>query len=105
MTSDRTLMFLEAAEAGQVVARQLAANAAPVTRAAARLKATPPDLLLMIDVDGGDGAWRTAGGGATGEDWISLGAFCWRVARGAAAARLAQISGYRRLPRVGDIGR
>ena len=27
MTSDRTLMFLEAAEAGQVVARQLAANA------------------------------------------------------------------------------
>jgi hypothetical protein len=63
----------------------------------------PPDLLLAVDVDAGDGAWRTASGGAFGDDWISLGAFCWRVARGAAAARIARICGYGRLPRVGDI--
>jgi glucosamine--fructose-6-phosphate aminotransferase (isomerizing) len=56
MTSDRTLMFLEAAEAGQVVARQLAANAAPVARAAARLKATPPDLLLTLARGSSDNA-------------------------------------------------
>jgi hypothetical protein len=64
----------------------------------------PPDLLIAIDVDGG-GAWRTASGGAVGEDWITLGAFCWRATRGAAAARIARVCGYRRLPRVGDLGR
>lgn len=56
MTSDRTLMFLEAAEAGQVVARQLAANAAPVARASARLKAAPPDLLLTLARGSSDNA-------------------------------------------------
>lgn len=63
----------------------------------------PPDLMLAVDVDAGDGAWRTCSGGAFGEDWISLGAFCWRCTRGQAATRLVKICGYRRLPRVGDI--
>jgi hypothetical protein len=63
----------------------------------------PPDLMLAVDVDAGAGAWRTLSGGAVGEDWISLGAFCWRVGRGAAAARIVRICGYRRLPRVGDL--
>jgi hypothetical protein len=62
-----------------------------------------PDLLLLVDVDAGDGAWRTCSGGAVGEDWIGLGAFCWRLSRGQAAARIARVCGYRRLPRVGDL--
>lgn len=62
----------------------------------------PPDLLIAVDADGA-GEWRAASGGAVGEDWISLGAFCWRVTRGAAAVRIARICGYRRLPRVGDL--
>lgn len=79
----RVFLMQEAGRAGQVIPR--------------------PDLLLLVDVDAGDGEWRTASGGAVGEDWISLGAFCWRVGRGRAAARLAALSGYRRLPRVGDL--
>lgn len=62
-----------------------------------------PDLMIAVDVDAGGGEWRTLSGGAFGEDWISLGAFCWRCSRGRAAARIAQVCGYRRLPRVGDL--
>jgi hypothetical protein len=61
-----------------------------------------PDLLLAVDVDAG-GEWRTCSGGAVGEDWISLAAFCWRCTRGQAAVRIVKICGYRRLPRVGDL--
>jgi hypothetical protein len=63
----------------------------------------PPGVLLAVDVDAGDGAWRTCSGGAMGEEWISLGAFCWRCTRGQAATRIVKLCGYRRLPRVGDI--
>jgi hypothetical protein len=62
----------------------------------------PPAAFLFVDVDGG-GEWRTASGGAFGEDWISLGAFCWRTTRGKAAARMSRAVGAGRLPRVGDI--
>ena len=57
-----------------------------------------PDLLILVDVDAGAGEWRTASGGAQGEDFISLAAFCWRTTRGKAAARLSSVFGYRRLP-------
>lgn len=57
-----------------------------------------PDLVILVDVDAGAGEWRTASGGAQGEDFISLAAFCWRSTRGKAAARLSSVFGYRRLP-------
>lgn len=63
----------------------------------------PPDLLLLVNRD--TGAWRTASGGAFGDDIISLGAFCWRCTTGKAAARIARACGYRNLPRVGDLAR
>ena len=56
MTSNRTLMFLEAGEAGAVVARQLAANAAPVARAVELLKDRSPDLLLTLARGSSDNA-------------------------------------------------
>ena len=56
MTGNRTLMFLEAAEAGAVVARQLAANAAPVARAVELLKQRSPDLLLTLARGSSDNA-------------------------------------------------
>lgn len=61
-----------------------------------------PDLLLFVERYTGE--WRTASGGARGEDIVSLGAFCWRISRGQAAQRIVRVCGYQRLPRVGDLG-
>ncbi|MCG2842101.1 SIS domain-containing protein [Sandaracinobacter sp. RS1-74] len=56
MNGPRTRMFLEAAEAGAVVARQLAANAGAVSRAAGLMKARETDLLLTLARGSSDNA-------------------------------------------------